>query len=443
MRRAGAAAAAGAPGVFTAKDVRAGAAGPGSAKAQSGKAKHATAHLTDEFTRRDLFGVVRGKCNAVRSRGVCVRAGARLRRPARRSFARDAPSSTSPKETPVLMAPHARAAAVRQVRVLCESHRGVHGACPRLNHAARPGSTRTARCCYALTPTHAPPRLRQIAPGSGRPHPDNDLSVTWCTRCRCPPGSHEEAAAATERALGNDAFEAGEHERALLSYTRAITAAPGDAALWSNRAAVFLALRRFPQALHDADRAAQLEPRWAKPRARAAAAHAAMGQARGCGARAHAIRRRPALLRAWVACALLTPPSTCVARALSQHEEACRAFRMALKLDPSSADYAAGVAASQRALDTAAAHHDDPKARGDAAMARREWDAACESYSAALTARPRDGARGSGLHASCLHRQCRYDAKRVLTFACWLRWLCCCSEAAKQPLCCARGRAPL
>jgi tetratricopeptide (TPR) repeat protein len=120
--------------------------------------------------------------------------------------------------------------------------------------------------------------LRQVAPDSGRPHPDNDLSVTWCSRCRCPPGSHEEAAAATERAHGNDAYEAGEHERALLSYTRAITAAPGDAALWSNRAAVFLALRRFPQALHDAERATALEPRWAKPRARAAAAHAAMGQ---------------------------------------------------------------------------------------------------------------------------------------------------------------------
>lgn len=121
-----------------------------------------------------------------------------------------------------------------------------------------------------------------MAAGSGRPHPDNDLSVTWCTRCRCPPEAHELAAAATERAAGNDAFEAGDHERALLAYTRAITAAPGDAALWSNRAAVYLALRRFPQALHDAQRAATVEPTWAKPRARAAAAHAAMHEVRAC-----------------------------------------------------------------------------------------------------------------------------------------------------------------
>jgi hypothetical protein len=91
MRRAGAGAAAvaGAAGVYTAKDVRAGAAESGP---ETGKKKHATAHLTDEYTRRDLFGVVRGKCNAVRRRCARVFAVARRRRPARHT--RDALSSS-------------------------------------------------------------------------------------------------------------------------------------------------------------------------------------------------------------------------------------------------------------------------------------------------------------------------------------------------------------
>jgi len=34
---------------------------------KSAPTKHTTAHLRDEFTRRDLFGVVRGRCTAVRA----------------------------------------------------------------------------------------------------------------------------------------------------------------------------------------------------------------------------------------------------------------------------------------------------------------------------------------------------------------------------------------
>ena len=125
-----------------------------------------------------------------------------------------------------------------------------------------------------------------MSPGPGVVHPANDVRVTWCSRCRCPPGAHALLAAATARAEGNDAYEAGAHERAVLCYTRALAAQPGDAAaaLHCNRSAAYLALRRWPQALHDAERAQRLEPLWAKPRARAAAAHDAMGQARAsCG----------------------------------------------------------------------------------------------------------------------------------------------------------------
>ncbi len=60
-------------GMYTARDVAAsaaGASGAGSAvRGVPAGGKHATAHLRDQFTRRDLFGTVRGKCNAVRSAG--------------------------------------------------------------------------------------------------------------------------------------------------------------------------------------------------------------------------------------------------------------------------------------------------------------------------------------------------------------------------------------
>jgi tetratricopeptide (TPR) repeat protein len=90
----------------------------------------------------------------------------------------------------------------------------------------------------------------------------------------------------------------------------------------------------------------------------------------------------------------------------SQHEEACRALRAALKLEPSNRDYAAALAASQRAagVAAAAAPRADAKARGDAAMARRDWDAACAAYTAALAAAPRDGAACAA--ALCLAANC-------------------------------------
>jgi hypothetical protein len=45
----------------------------------------------------------------------------------------------------------------------------------------------------------------------------------------------------TERELGSDAFALRQWDAAVLHYTRAIDLRPTDAALWSNRAAAFLA----------------------------------------------------------------------------------------------------------------------------------------------------------------------------------------------------------
>ena len=234
-----------------------------------------------------------------------------------------------------------------------------------------------------------------MSPGPGVVHPANDVRVTWCSRCRCPPDAHAFLASATALAEGNDAFETGAHERAVLCYTRALASQPGDAAaaLYCNRAAAELALRRWPAALHDAERAQRLEPRWAKPRARAAAALDAMGQARLAAACACSHQ----------ACTLAADASSLSA----QHEAACRAWRAALKLEPDSAVYAAGLAASQRAAAAAAKNKpiaadaapssedcgaEQRKACGDAAAAKRDWRTACREYTAALAARPGDGA---------------------------------------------------
>lgn len=72
-------------------------------------------------------------------------------------------------------------------------------------------------------------------------HPDNDPSITHCSRCGCAPELHQELLHETQRELGNDAFALHQWDAAVLHYTRAIEANPTDATLWSNRAAAYLA----------------------------------------------------------------------------------------------------------------------------------------------------------------------------------------------------------
>lgn len=45
----------------------------------------------------------------------------------------------------------------------------------------------------------------QAGPGQGM-HPDNDLRITRCSRCGCPPEAHIEERHETEKELGNDAY---------------------------------------------------------------------------------------------------------------------------------------------------------------------------------------------------------------------------------------------
>ena len=139
------------------------------------------------------------------------------------------------------------------------------------------------------------PEAAERAPTEHKVHPDNDETLTRCSRCGCSSIDHEIAHADDARARGNDAFATGELRAAIAAYSQALVAAPGDAKAYSNRAAAILALGENPGgALEDARRAARIEPEWAKARVRVGEALTALGR----------------------------------------HEEAARAYAVAAKLDP-------------------------------------------------------------------------------------------------------------
>lgn len=64
------------------------------------------------------------------------------------------------------------------------------------------------------------------------------------------------------------AYSQGRYEEALALYETAITARPQNAILFANKAAILLRLDRVDDALISADRAIELDPTWAKVRAR-------------------------------------------------------------------------------------------------------------------------------------------------------------------------------
>uniref|UniRef100_A0A6T2K395 peptidylprolyl isomerase n=1 Tax=Eutreptiella gymnastica TaxID=73025 RepID=A0A6T2K395_9EUGL len=68
------------------------------------------------------------------------------------------------------------------------------------------------------------------------------------------------------KALGNDAFRSGEYEKAIEHYTKAIDAKVEDnlAPLYSNRSASYLKLDRKEEALADAEKAVEADPKWPK-----------------------------------------------------------------------------------------------------------------------------------------------------------------------------------
>ena len=245
---------------------------------------HLDKHLKDPFTTRDLLGVCRGRCVSKTCPGC---PGGYLKRTAD-YYAK--PPPLDPRAFAEETWKHAREEANRP-------------------EAAERESTE-----------------RKV-------HPDNDPTLTRCSRCGCSSIDHEVAHADDARARGNDAFATGELRAAIAAYSQALAAAPGDAKAYSNRAAAILALGENPGgALEDARRAARIEPEWAKAR----------------------VRQGEAL------------------KALGRHEEAARAYAVAAKLDPSYRDAAAEAAAKASRAD----------------QTKREDDASAKSRPKRTHARP-------------------------------------------------------
>ena len=224
---------------------------------------HLDKHLKDPFTTRDLLGVCRGRCVSKTCPGC---PGGYLKRTAD-YYAK--PPPLDPRAFAEEAWKHAREEANR-------------------------------------------PEAAERAPTEHKVHPDNDETLTRCSRCGCSSIDHEIAHADDARARGNDAFATGELRAAIAAYSQALVAAPGDAKAYSNRAAAILALGENPGgALEDARRAARIEPEWAKARVRVGEALTALGR----------------------------------------HEEAARAYAVAAKLDPAYRQAASEAAAKASRAD--------------------------------------------------------------------------------------------
>ncbi|CAA0842292.1 Hsp70-Hsp90 organizing protein 3 [Striga hermonthica] len=75
------------------------------------------------------------------------------------------------------------------------------------------------------------------------------------------------------KAKGNAAFSAGNYDDAIRHFTDAIGLAPTNHVLYSNRSAAYASLRKFSEALSDAQKTVELKPDWGKGYSRLGAAH--------------------------------------------------------------------------------------------------------------------------------------------------------------------------
>lgn len=81
------------------------------------------------------------------------------------------------------------------------------------------------------------------------------------------------------KAKGNAAFSAGRFEEAVQYFSDAITLAPSNHVLYSNRSAAHASLHHYAEALDDAKKTVELKPDWAKGYSRLGAAHIGLGNA--------------------------------------------------------------------------------------------------------------------------------------------------------------------
>jgi len=72
--------------------------------------------------------------------------------------------------------------------------------------------------------------------------------------------------AAEAKDKGNKFFLAKQYSQAIEWYTKAVQADPTDAAFYSNRAAAYMGMNKFEEALADSEQCIKLMPNWVKVR---------------------------------------------------------------------------------------------------------------------------------------------------------------------------------
>ena len=90
--------------------------------------------------------------------------------------------------------------------------------------------------------------------------------------------SNEEMNADAYKKQGNLKFTSSKYEEAVELYTKGLELDSENHILYGNRAAAYLKLERFVNALRDAQMSVQLEPKWIKGYHRAATAYIALGR---------------------------------------------------------------------------------------------------------------------------------------------------------------------
>jgi len=108
---------------------------------------------------------------------------------------------------------------------------------------------------------------------------------------------------------GNKFFSAGDFEKAIDAWSRAITLDGDNHVLWSNRSAAYASVKDWSKALNDAKKTVELKPDWAKGYGR-------------LGAALHGMNRFPEAEKAYEDGLKLEPNNAALKKGLDEVERA-------------------------------------------------------------------------------------------------------------------------